>query len=203
MIRLALLLWCLAGSALADNPTWPALYDVFDLADDDVLNIRSKPDASAPLIGALDPKATDIEVLGQGPQAIWAKINADESTGWVALRYLSRQLDQTLGQPLKIASCFGTEPFWTLELNEIGNATYSALDEEDQRGHVEKRPSSKNSLNDQAVTIRFGQSTSIAMINRTECSDGMSDRTYGLSVQLLHRSNGPQIMLSGCCTLVP
>ncbi|MGB5863357.1 MAG: SH3 domain-containing protein [Sulfitobacter sp.] len=203
MIRLALLLWCIAGSAFADNPAWPALYDVVDLADDDVPNIRSKPDASAPLIGALDPKATDIGALGQDPQAMWAKINADESTGWVALRYLSRQPDQTLGQPLQIASCFGTEPFWTLELSDIGNATYSALGEEDQRGNIEARLSSQNSLNDNAVAIRFGQRTSIAMISRTDCSDGMSDRTYGLRVQLLHGSNGPQRLLSGCCTLVP
>ncbi len=109
MIRAALVLALLSGSAAAQE--MPSLHDVTGVAADDVLNVRSGPDAGSARIGALAPGATGVEVIelsGTG----WGRVNVDEGSGWVSLRYLARQPDQP-PVPDRL-TCFGTEPFWSL-----------------------------------------------------------------------------------------
>jgi hypothetical protein len=114
VIRLAVLLWAalaLPGAATQDG--WPAIHDVTGVAADDVLNIRERPDASSPIVGQLAPDAT-VEVIRPNERLTWGLVNAGERTGWVSLRYLQRRPGQWDGAFPEIASCFGTEPFWSL-----------------------------------------------------------------------------------------
>ena len=74
MIRILLTLLFLALPAQAQD--FPALYAVTGVAADDVLNIRSRPDAGAPIIGALAPDSTGVEVLGRSGN--WALVSAGE-----------------------------------------------------------------------------------------------------------------------------
>ena len=62
MRALALLL-ALALPSGAAAKGLPALHDVTGVAADDVLNVRARPDASAPVLGALTPDATGVEVV--------------------------------------------------------------------------------------------------------------------------------------------
>ena len=80
-----------------------------------------------------------------------------------------------LGQPMR---ALGTEPFWAVELtgNEM---VYSGVDRPEQRAPQPK-------IDIQGTTATFDSVTSAGtplsvMLAATECSDGMSDRTYPLS----------------------
>ncbi len=74
---------------------FPALYDVTDVAGNDVLYVRNAPSADADIRGAVLPTATDIEILGVTPDEAWGYATMlDVDTGWVSMRYLARQSEQ-------------------------------------------------------------------------------------------------------------
>ncbi len=128
MIRLVILLACLAGPAVATQDGWPALFDVSGVAADDTLNIRSEPGTGGVVIGTLEPDAEGIEVVRPNPRETWGLVNYGEATGWVSLSFLTRRPGQWLGHVPEVRSCFGTEPFWSLSFD--GDAiTWSTPDE--------------------------------------------------------------------------
>ena len=114
MRGLAALLVLLPTLAFAQMLPLPALHDVQGVAADDVLNIRSAPDAGAGVIGALAPDATGVEIVERSDDLKWGLVNSGEGAGWVALRFLQRQAGQDHGQFPPVAACSGTEPFWSM-----------------------------------------------------------------------------------------
>lgn len=80
-----------------------------------------------------------------------------------------------LNQPVR---ALGTEPFWSVELTGT-EMVYSGVDRPEQRA-----PQPKIAIEGTTVTLAattgLGASLSV-MLAATECSDGMSDRTYPLS----------------------
>ena len=56
------------------------------VAAGDRLNIRERPDASAPVIGTLAPDATGVEVVAE--RSGWAQVNTAERRGWVNAKFL-------------------------------------------------------------------------------------------------------------------
>ena len=74
---------------------FPALYDVTDVAGNDVLYVRNAPSADADIRSALLPTETSIEILGVTPDEAWGYATMlDMDTGWVSMRYLARQSEQ-------------------------------------------------------------------------------------------------------------
>ncbi|MEM7338839.1 MAG: SH3 domain-containing protein [Actinomycetota bacterium] len=74
----------------------PALtWTVIGVAFDDTLNVRADPDASALIVGELDPWSTDFAVLGEEPvDGLWARIELPDATrGWVNRRFIVGQPD--------------------------------------------------------------------------------------------------------------
>ena len=55
LIRAALAAFLATSPAFAYVEGWPALYDVVNVAEDDVLNVRDDPDASSYKFGELKP----------------------------------------------------------------------------------------------------------------------------------------------------
>ncbi|CUH51566.1 COG3650 family protein [Shimia marina] len=192
MIRIIIAL-CLWPLSLWADPL-PALYDVVGVEVDDTLNIRRLPNASAAQIGALPNDARDIEVTAQNDGGTWARINIGEGHGWVSARYLTRSAN-----PGKALHCFGTEPFWSAKLSEGQPLRYTSPDEQYRTSDLGKRIRSAN-LTDR-FALQFGPT--LAMIKRAECSDGMSDRLFGLEADLLLNRDGTPALLSGCCSIVP
>ncbi len=195
MIRAALVVALLSGSAAAQG--MPALHDVTGVAADDVLNVRSGPDAGSARIGALAPGATGVEVIelsGTG----WGRVNVDEGSGWVSLRYLARQPDQP-PVPDRL-TCFGTEPFWSLA-REGTAARYATPDGPEAPLLVAW--STESSVPGRfALGLQGPDRSARAAIRREICSDGMSDRVYGMSVDLIiDGGTGDPALLAGCCTL--
>ncbi len=199
MIRLAALCLCLLTPvALAQD--LPALHAVTGVANDDVLNIRSRPKADAAIIGTLPPDSTGIEVVAV--EGDWAVVNTAEATGYAALRYLRRE-DRPAWNSLEAPlTCLGTEPFWSLTINRAaGIVGYQTpeMPEPLQSPLTETWPGVPWSPS-AALALPEG----LAVLQPLECSDGMSDRSYGISVDVFLQGTDAGAgwsRLSGCCLL--
>jgi len=98
--------WTPSASATADGPDY---WGVRDVAENDVLNMRSSPDFKSPKVGEIPHDATCIRNMGcrggltyeefttlseeQKQQLLkqrprWCRVNYDGTTAWVAGRYL-------------------------------------------------------------------------------------------------------------------
>lgn len=194
----------ISSAAMAQENTLPALYDVFDVAANDTLNIRAEPSTAAPVVGTLSPDATSIEITGFGPLKKWARLNSNEQTGWVSLRYLTRQPNQTDILSIPVKSCFGTEPFWSINIETDDSVRFSQLGLDDASGMVTERIQASGRVNEMAYVLWFpegGNGSATAIIKREMCNDGMSDRSYALSSSILLNTEEGTALLSGCCTL--
>ena len=207
MKRVGCFLVCawLTGVAFAEERgLFPARFDVIGVDAADVLNIRRGPGTEHAIIGALGPQARDIEVVGLGPRGKWAHIATGEGGGWVSARHLRRQGDVGGGQLPYPLVCTGAEPFWALEFGDDGRAFFSAPDIPGEffmpnwAGSAEGLPPQEF-----ALVLQGKGSRATAMISRTECSDGMSDRPYGLAIRLLIGLDGNRRFFMGCCRLEP
>ena len=202
MLRIALILVALAGPAYA-TPDYilPSLFDVHSVAEDDVLNIRAEPDASSEIVGTLASNATRIEVVEEviiGKSA-WLRVNAGERSGWVSGRFMNPRYDVWKSDTVPEGfHCLGTEPFWSLK-PEGGDLVLTRPDAEPEQyrvktifgGEVSHYPKLAIAAEEMTVAASF-----------QSCSDGMSDRHFGMAVQLIMNGAEPQY-LSGCCSVQP
>jgi uncharacterized membrane protein len=197
VIRLVLL-WLTLLTAPLRAEVYPALHKVTGVAADDMLNIRAAPDAAAEVIGTLAADATGVEVLAEVDG--WGLVNTGDRSGYVAMRFLTRTDGpdwNALEPPL---TCLGTEPFWTLQIDaKAGETRFQTPEDEEARiapitASWPALPWSQSA----AIALPDG----IAVLAPAECSDGMSDRAYGIAADLF--LTGPdRTRLSGCCRLDP
>lgn len=182
------------------RPVWaqdlPALYAVTGVASNDVLNIRQAPDPASDILGTLAPDATGVEVMEIRDG--WAKVNSDEMAGFVAARYL-RPMSATpwhqLEQPL---FCGGTEPFWSFVIDPAAGAATFHTPDLDQPQTLPLSERWRGESWNPSAAVAFDQG--LAVVRRETCSDGMSERSYGLQIDIfLNGSDGQR--LSGCCML--
>ncbi|SIS54451.1 SH3 domain-containing protein [Roseivivax lentus] len=174
----------------------PALYDVTGVASDDVLNVREGPAASAAQIGALGPAATDIEVTAI--ENGWGRVNTDERSGWASLSFLARQGGQWADGLPAPRTCFGTEPFWSLDL-AADVFDFQLFDKGLVSGPITLRTRASGRPDRYAFAGEAGGDRAILVMGRAECSDGMSDRLYGLTADFLLGDT----LYSGCCSVAP
>ncbi|MGR3722699.1 SH3 domain-containing protein [Abyssibius alkaniclasticus] len=193
------LLFGLAGTAIAQT-YGPSLYDVANVASDDVLYIRSAPDADSPSLGSLRPDARGLEVTGQSADGKWARVNSGEAAGWVALRFLRLSAAWADGTPFGLA-CSGTEPFWSIRAVP-GYLEYADANGETRRyrEHERLRGAGVGFADLAIIGQADGQSASM-IISPASCNDGMSGREYALRIQLL-RPGAQMPLLSGCCSMI-
>jgi len=194
MIRLCLLFLALALPLRAE--VLPAWYDVTGVAAGDVLNIRPAPDAGAEVIGTLAPDATGVEILSAAGG--WGLVNAGDRSGYVAMRFLKREGGpdwNALETPL---TCLGTEPFWSLKIDPAQSETRFQTPE-DEVARVAAITGSWPAL-PWSQTAAVALPDGLAVLSPAECSDGMSDSSYGIAADLF--LTGPdRARLSGCCRL--
>lgn len=195
MKRLSILVWVLATLPLHAD-VLPAFHDVTGVASDDVLNIRERPDATAPIIGTLDPQTTGVEVVAVTGD--WAMVNTPDASGYAAIRFLTRQDGpdwNTLERPLH---CLGTEPFWSLAIAPANRTAWLSTPEE-----LDPEPMAIGTIWPAlpwSSSAAFAVPDGFVALSPAACSDGMSDRSYAIAVDIfLHGAGGSR--LSGCCTL--
>lgn len=173
----------------------PTLFDVTGVAADDVLNIRERPDAKAPIIGRLAPDATRVEVVAE--RGGWMQVNAGERSGWVNGRYMNYRVDVwEAGRLPEGLRCLGTEPFWSL--TPQGGEVVLATPEAESRMALHKVLDSGWFRDPRRALVGDGVT---AVVTPAQCGDGMSDRAYGLQATVILGTGASAQMLSGCCTL--
>ncbi len=184
--------------AAATVDGWPALHDVVNVAENDVLNVRHAPDASSDIISSYDHDATDIEVIRPDDSETWGLVNINEGQGWVSLRFLERHPDQWDGLYPQFAFCAGTEPFWSLH-RKAGEARLKIF--------LTDRPELSEPILWETGTVNhrhrysFATDSMVGIIARGYCDDGMSDNEFGLELNLVVPTE--ELHLQGCCSLEP
>lgn len=201
MIR-AIAVWLLLTVA-ADAQDVPALYQVTGVSADDILNIRTAPDARSTVIDTLAPDASDIEVVAISSSGRWGQVNTGEVSGWVALRFMSPQPGlpwQEMAIPL---TCYGTEPFWSMIYTpdppewgfEVMSSPWASVFIADWWQTVSGRSDVV------AHRLISDSDDGMAILRQTACSDGMSDRHFALTIDLVLTTSAQAH--SGCCSLAP
>ncbi len=190
----------LAGHAQAQQ--LPAFYDVSGVAANDVLNIRSKPLATAPILATLQPRARNIEVVGLSENGKWGLINAGETAGYVAMRFLKPQDMPDWAMMGGKLRCGGTEPFWDATFDPSRHEfAFTPMGETTQILPLAQitRSAGRNDV----VGLAFqGDGPGYAVIRGAACSDGMSDRAFGINIDLFLRHMAGPMGYSGCCSLL-
>ena len=201
LFALALSLLPLGASA----QSLPDLYDVTGVAANDMLNVRAFPDAKASVLGELPPDARGLEVLALDPSGKWAQVNMGEQAGWVSTRFIkARPTVWVPGRLPETLSCSGTEPFWSLRQKD-GGLVLSQPDAGD-RALTLRTTLDRGFEGDRmrALIAGDGAGRLTAVIQPDACSDGMSDRSFGLSGTLILDGSGTSSrMLTGCCSITP
>ncbi|WP_151718119.1 SH3 domain-containing protein [Gemmobacter serpentinus] len=201
MMRALALCLMLAGPAAADG--LPALYDVQGVADWDVLNVRAEPSSRAAVVAQLAPDARAVEVVRQ--QGNWGQVNKGDGAGWVYMKYMARRTGEDWWQIQDALHCFGTEPFWSLTLRPRQG---------DARREEPGLPAQTLALGavsgaDGQAYASFGDAAQGGdlRLEAGSCSDGMSDRSYGIRVAGHLRpglaGTAGEASLSGCCSVEP
>ena len=182
---------------------FPALYDVQRVASNDTLNIRTGPGTRYQVIGELPYNATEVEVIRRDAPSGWGLINYNERAGWVSLSYMRRTpgtqaWDDT---PTGIAWCGGTEPFWNIQsaggivtMSNLGTPVFTAPSE----------PMVGTAAGfGRAVALQPNSGGMASMVILLQsCSDGMSDREYGLAAHVTTRLPGEGTAYwTGCCSV--
>ncbi len=197
----ALALICtLVCSTAATAQTLPQLFDVTGVETGDVLNIRATDEANAEIIGTLRRDAQSIEVVAINSSGTWGQVNSGETTGWVNLSFLEAQGVAIDGFNLPNGLfCYGTEPFWSLQ--NIGGRLHYDTPDAPARDLDLWSAQDSGIEGDLRRMLHFaglgGPGT--AFIYPAQCSDGMSDRAFGLAISLMTAPVAQ--MRSGCCTL--
>lgn len=192
----------LATDALADEPDPRLRYRVTGVQQPDSLKVRKDGGLNAPVVGELDVTKTTITVTGR-TRGKWWEVIGGTATGWVHSKFLSPVSEAREDNfPL---NCFGTEPFWGLEVSGA-KASFTTI-----AGEVEKLPLTASGwikargLIDRFV-IRFdgppkapnGYLSVLSMEQR--CSDNMSEDAYPYHATLIG-PNGE--VYGGCCVRAP
>jgi len=190
--------------ALSPDPG--AAYAVKDVAANDRLNVRSQPGTGSQTIGSLAHDARGIVVTGRraadGSSVWWEVIMPGETgdAGWVNHRFLAAQTGAETGGGDYPLVCTGTEPFWSLRL-EDGHGAYSDPETEMVTMSASRWTRSRNSP--AVFVIRLQDENNGAAgegyttIQRAACSDGMSDFEYPFQATVILPD---QTVLDGCCS---
>ncbi|MDP5306963.1 COG3650 family protein [Paracoccus spongiarum] len=198
MLRAMIAVLLLAGPAAATQEyILPTLFDVTDVASDDVLNIRSEPHAGSPVIGSLAADAARIEVVEERDG--WARVNTGEGSSWASMRFLSPRSDTWQEGALPQGfSCFGTEPFWDLQAEGDSLVLRSPDNPDDARP---RQAVLGSGIFRDPMRAVLGRDLTLVAVPQL-CSDGMSDRLFGLRATLVLQDGTPRL-LSGCCSIAP
>lgn len=205
MIRALLLclsLWPAAALAQSLTESLPALFTVSGVDENDMLNVRAGPGTDFEIIGKLEPDASGVEVVDTDPTGEWGLVNLDDRAGWVAMRYLVRGPGQPDHGLPNILTCGGTEPFWDFRLAPDRSAEFTRPDQQATFSNVHT-VTSENRPDRHALFADGGNMVITAVVGRNLCSDGMSDRAYGLSIDLLVTDAAEVHVYSGCCSVAP
>jgi uncharacterized membrane protein len=198
MLRLTLTL--AIHAALASAAAAQTIPDLFRVPGGAV-SIHAENTETSEVVGTLPAGASGVEVISHGGD--WGEVNAGEVSGWVALKDLESEGAAPWHQLQSSLRCLGTEPFWDATLSpDTSTMLLTGLDAADITLNIVQSLRPMDVMLP-SLGIVFGApgETGFAVLRPESCSDGMSDRTYGLSAVFFVGKPGAIMGLSGCCTM--
>ncbi|ARU55371.1 hypothetical protein OLMES_1292 [Oleiphilus messinensis] len=169
---------------------------VRNVKENDTLNLRAAPSAQSQILQKLSHDATGLLKIGEQNQ--WVQLSYFGVQGWVHGNYVDQATRPVLKGGASEVSCLGTEPHWNfnsrypvVEFKYLGDSVSLWLDGPITEG--------QNATNIELLSASHPKALekSLQAVVKTElCSDGMSDRDYPYSIEIISRQHG---ILSGCC----
>lgn len=188
----------LAAALPASGGTLPSRFDVRGVAVGSVLNVRADATIGSPVISTLPADAEGVEVVSVDPSGRWGRVNAGEGSGWVSLHYLTEQPGVWPAGALPGGlRCFGTEPFWSL----APDGTSARFETPEGTAEHPLGVLDLGIPSNPRRALVLGDNAGTATITPQACSDGMSDRAFGLEILLVLDEGGTPRLLSGCCSV--
>ena len=204
MKRLLALAFVLLPGGAAEAQVLPSLYDVTRVGPSSVLNVRAGPGTGSPVIGTLAPDAKGVEVVAIDQTGGWGQLNLREGAGWSSLRFLAEQPEVWAPGSLPPGlACLGTEPFWSLRV-ENGALVLETPEARREPGTLTALDTGVPGDVRRALFARDARTRVTAAITPQACSDGMSDRAFGLGAMVvLEDEEAASMLLTGCCSIAP
>ncbi len=182
---------------------FPSYFEVSGVAQDDVLNIRARPDASSAIVGSFAPGARPVEVLlrSQG----WGYVSSGEGMGWVSMRFLEPVELPRIGEsglPVGL-NCAGTEPFWGFELGE-SEVRLSGMNEGESVYGIRSAKNFDGRIGWDGFIVASNSNSIMNVVFSTgaQCSDGMSEKDFAWRVDMLITDINGTSGKTGCCSMV-
>lgn len=193
MIRvLLLILSIMAGGATAQEA---GLHDVTGVASDDVLFVRARPSNDGDVTGTLRHDARGVRVTELSENGLWGRVDHPDAEGWAYLEYL-----EPSGDFPGTLDCTGTEPFWSMAIRP-DSVTLDEMSGAGFDGTAGTRESAEARSNRWSLrAFDSGRSLTAVIVSR-QCSDGMSDRSYPYTVDVILSEQDGHRHISGCCAL--
>jgi len=196
MRMVLLVLGLMAWPVLATAQQFPAQFTVAGVAADDVLNIRALPLAGSDKLGEIAPDQMNVEVVRLSDDGRWGLVGRREFSGWVAMRFLVRQ-EVDAGRIPRPLRCLGTEPFWSLGLLQ-GGEEFTTPDDSQPLSLISEAVAAGGFL---AFLADPAGGVWTLTIAAQQCSDGMTDRSFGWRGVVFQQGEGGNSLRNGCCTL--
>ncbi len=184
------------GAAAMAQPT--GLYAVKDVAENDILNVRSGAGASFRDLGDIAHDGR-VQVLGFNGDATWAKVVWGAGTAWVSARFLQRVHVEAAAQVNVMPAglrCSGAEPFWSAALDP-DTITFAMMGQPKSSAAVEWALPASGRPADYIFGFAAGPLTGALL--KQACSDGMSDISHPWSIVLINRADDGPVVVEGCC----
>ncbi|MBE3638955.1 hypothetical protein [Mangrovicoccus algicola] len=162
--------------------------------------LRAAPDAAAPEAG-LAQAGKDLEILGFSEDGLWAEAGRGAGVAWLPAAGLTRlQPPADEGLPMR---CYGTEPFWGLNMPSAFFAEFERPEHPEAPLQITGSDAATGPGGHTRLWTFVGEELRGHLAVRNEaCSDGMSDRHFGLSAVLsLAETAGAVHLRLGCCAL--
>lgn len=191
------------GLGLAPAKATPDYFNLTELEADDTLNVRAEPFGTAEIIGTIPPGAKDIEVGTRDPSGNWGRIIWNETSGWIAIRFLEPVTPRPFMETALPdgMTCSGTEPFWGMSFRSSGAFFTTPANELITLNHRLTQVAAGRMSFPLSMNFDSESHVVVPIIRPAECNDGMSDRLHPWSIDMIVQSNGQQGLLSGCCHL--
>lgn len=178
----------------------PSYYKVTDALSEH-LNVREEPSAESRDLGNLAPGSQPYEIMETDSTGQWGRILWQETTGWVALKFMIPvQLPHLADTIVPIGLlCAGTEPFWTMEIESAESATLSTSDAVTPMALSGVKVSRNRKEHPVAIELFAENYDAVTLLSRQACSDGLSDINYSWAADIIIQP--PLSLLSGCCVM--
>lgn len=185
---------------------FPRYARVTGVSANDTLKVRAEPRAQGRELGELRPDVALIETLETNADGSWTRILWQGDNAWVNSRFLAAVEPARIpgARPPVGLQCSGTEPFWSLRVQDERTLVYATPDLQPQGLALASVSPARSGGATLLTAHSAGPNRISTIIAPAQCSDGMSDATYGWRADVILSSEGsgaPPSLFSGCCRL--